>query len=99
PWARPPRRRFSWNGCEPRAREPRAGETVLSVRASGLEPVAAADRRDHEVQARVLRMAALFDEIFRGLLARADLDELRLLGGLVLAKMETQPALAVVNMQ
>jgi hypothetical protein len=64
-----------------------------------LETIAAADRGDDEVELGVLRVPALFDEVFGGLLARADLDELRLLGGLVFAEVEAEAALAIMNLE
>jgi hypothetical protein len=64
-----------------------------------LEPVAAADRRHHEMQRGVLRVATLFDEIFRRLLARPDLRELGLLGRLVFTKVGTQTALTVMHLE
>jgi hypothetical protein len=63
-----------------------------------LEPVAPADGGDDEVQGGVLRVAALFDEVLRGLLRDADLNEL-LLGRVVLAEVGAQSALSVVNLE
>src|SRR4051812_14071812 len=71
-----------------------------SVRPSGgLESVAATDRGHDQVERRVLRVAALLDEILRRLLAAANPDELRLLRRLMLAEVKTQSALAVVDLK
>ena len=70
-----------------------------SVHPRRLEPAAAAVGGDDEVQGGVLRVAALFDEILRRLLARADLDELLLVLGLVFAEVGAEPALAVVYLE
>ena len=64
-----------------------------------LEPVAPANRRDDEVELGVLRVAALLDEIFGGLLARSDLDKPRLLGDFVFTKMGTETALTVMHLE
>jgi hypothetical protein len=61
-----------------------------------LEAVAAADRGDHQVQRGVLGVAALVDEIRRGLVADADLDEVLSLR-VVLAEVQAQSALAFVK--
>src|SRR5688572_6027477 len=50
-----------------------------SVHRRAFEPRAAADRGDEQVQRRVLRVAALFGDVFGGLFGRADLYELRLM--------------------
>jgi hypothetical protein len=60
------------------------------------EPIAAADRRDDQVQRRMFGMPALFDEVVGGLVAGADFDEL-LIAGVVLTEMSTQAALSVVD--
>jgi hypothetical protein len=64
-----------------------------------LKPVASADRSDDEMQGGMLRVAALLDEIFGGLLARSDLDKPRLLGGFVFTKMGTETALTVMHLE
>jgi hypothetical protein len=69
------------------------------VQFGGFEPLAAADRGDHQVQRGVLRVAALFDQVVRGLMRRADLNQLLWLLGLlthVFAEVGTEPALPVV---
>src|SRR3954454_19633762 len=63
------------------------------------ESLAAADRCDDQVQLFVQRVAALFGQIFGGLLAGADLHELRVALLLMLAEMGAQTALAFVNLQ
>jgi hypothetical protein len=47
----------------------------------------------------VLRVAALLDEVLRSLLARSDLRQLGLLGGLVFTKMGTKTALTVMHLE
>src|SRR5689334_22019678 len=61
-----------------------------------LEAVAAADRGDLQVQRRMTRVAAVFDQVVWGLALRADLDELLVLV-VGLAEMGTQATLSVVN--
>ncbi len=51
------------------------------------------------MEGRVFRMAAFFDEAFRSLLARTYLYELRLLVGVMLAKMGAKPALSIVYLK
>jgi hypothetical protein len=70
----------------------------LSVRPRRLEPLAAADRRDDEVERGVHRVAALFDQIVRRLLGRSDLNEPGLILLTVFSEMGTEAALAVMNL-
>jgi hypothetical protein len=60
-----------------------------------LEPVAAAHRRDAQVQRRVAGVSALVHDVFRRFLLEPDLDEL-LAVGVVFAVMSAQSALAFV---
>ena len=70
----------------------------MLVRQRRLEPLAATDRRDHEVKRVVLRMPALLNEVIGGLPRGSNLDELRLvlLLALVFAEMSTKPALSIM---
>jgi hypothetical protein len=70
----------------------------MLVRQCRLEPLAATDRRDHQVKRVVLRMSAFLNEVIGGLPGSSNLDELGLvlLMALVFAKMCTKPALPVM---
>lgn len=59
--------------------------------------MAAADRRDLEVEGGVLGVAAFFDDILGGGVGRSDLDEEVLLIGLMFAVVSAEAALSVVN--
>jgi hypothetical protein len=67
------------------------------MRQGGFETLAAADRRDHQVEAGVLRVTALFDDVVGGGLRGANLDEHLLVGLVVFTKMSTETALSVMN--
>lgn len=85
--------------CDGMACTTTQGRSGLSDLTGGLESGAAADRGDDEVQWGMAGMATLFDEVFRGLMGSADLDEFWLLVRLVLAKVDTQATLSVVNVK
>jgi hypothetical protein len=71
---------------------------MAAGRGGGLEALAAADRRDHQVQRGVPGVAAFLDQVLGRLAADPDLDKPGLLLGLVLAEVEAQTALAVVDL-
>jgi len=62
-----------------------------------LEPVAAAGDGHKEIQLRVHRMAALFQQIFRRFFVAANLHQFFLFLRMVLPEMLTEPALAIMN--
>jgi hypothetical protein len=62
---------------------------------SRLKPLAAADRGNHQVERRVVRVAALLDEVFGRVVGDADLDESLVLL-VVFAEVSAKAALAVV---
>ena len=72
---------------------------ALSIRPRRLKSPASTDRRYLKIQRCVLRVAALFNELFRGLLRRADLHQHRLVAMRNLAKVSTQAALSIVYLQ
>ena len=68
------------------------------IRSRGFESLAAADRRDDQVQGRVHRVPALFHQVVRRLLRCSNLNQLRLILLAVLAEMDAQTTLSVVNL-
>src|SRR5438477_12193271 len=84
-------------GCARRWRRPgsRSGRSVARLRARSHEAVAATDRRDLEMQRRVLRVSAIIEEHLGCFVTLPDLHQLRI--GLVgLAEVRAEAALAVV---
>src|SRR4051812_25001919 len=95
--------RFSPAKCDGPAHSRRPVRRRLSNRPASvhlrrLEPGAAADRRHHQVQRRVLRVAALVHQVLGRFMLRADLHELRR-WLVVFAEVGAQAALTIVYMQ
>src|SRR5258706_14776251 len=68
-----------------------------SVRLGGLETSATADRRDHQVEAGVLRQATFFDDVFGRAMRGVNLHQHIAMQLVMLAKVHAEAALSIMD--